>query len=85
MNRRKLQQSIDSMAARRTSFPVLVLDGSVPVDGDAFRATLYGADFQPVSPETTNMTQAQIKTGNHFMHRMRTRAEWEKETAQVQA
>lgn len=77
----KLQKAQAAMAARKTSFPVLVLDGSVKEDGDAFRATLYGADFQPIGEP---MTQTEIKAGQHFMHRMLTRAEFEAEKARSQ-
>lgn len=62
--------------ARNVSFPVLVLDGSVQENGEAFRATLYGPDYQPIGAP---MTQGEVKAGKHFLNRMRTRAEFEKE------
>lgn len=77
----KLQKAQAALAARKTSFPVLVLDGSVKDDGDAFRATLYGADFEPIGEP---MTEAEIKAGQLFLHRMRTRAEFEAEKARAQ-
>lgn len=76
----QLAKAKAALAYKKASFPVLVLDGNAQVDPDGFRATLYGADFKPVSPETTDMTQALVKSGQHFMHRMRTRAEWDAES-----
>lgn len=83
MNRKALEKAQAALKARQTSFPVLVLDGNASVDPATFRATLYGSDFQPVSPATTDMTQAQVKDGQHFLNRMRTRAEWLAEVARA--
>ena len=54
---KRLEKAKAAAAARAKSFPVLVLDGSVQADGDAFRATLYGADGQPIGQP---MTQAEV-------------------------
>ncbi|MDR5726243.1 MAG: hypothetical protein RB191_02120 [Terriglobia bacterium] len=78
---KKLEKAKAALKARQTSFPVLVLDGGKETPDAEFSATLYGSDFLPVSPETTGLSRAQISAGKHFMHRMRTRAEFEAEKA----
>lgn len=79
----KLQKAQAAMAARRTSFPVLVLDGSMADYPANFSATIYGNNFEPLSPETTKMSSEEIKAGQHFLLRMRSRAEWEAEVAKA--
>lgn len=83
MTDNRLQKAKAALKARQTSFPVLVLDGNASIDKASFRATIYGADFQPVSPETTDMTQEQVSAGQHFLLRMRLRAEWDAEVARA--
>lgn len=80
---RKLEKAKAALKARNSSFPVLVLDGDASKDKASFRATIYGADFKPVSPATTDMTQEQVSKGQHFMLRMRDRAEWDAEVARA--
>ena len=83
MTDKRLEKAKAALKARQTSFPVLVLDGSMQTDPANFRATIYGADYQPVAPETTDMTGDQVRTGQHFMMRMRTREEFNAEKAKV--
>jgi hypothetical protein len=78
---KRLEKAKAALKARQTSFPVLVMDGDANTPDSEFRATLYGPDFQPVSKATTDMTRDELKAGQHFLNRMRTREEWNREIA----
>lgn len=77
---RQLEKRKAALAAYKVRFPVLVLDGDASRDVDAFRATLYGEDREPVDG-AEDMTHAEAKA--YFMERVATRAEWDAECARA--
>ena len=80
MKRGSLEAQRAALAAYKTRFPVLVLDGDATTDADAFRATLYGADRQPIG-EPMRLEEAK----RHFMNRLATRVEWDAQCAKATA
>lgn len=76
LNPKALERQRAALKAYKARFPVLVMDGDASKDAEGFRATLYGANRQPIRSDLTL-----VEAKAYFMERLATREEWAKECA----